>query len=203
MSREHLSITSLTCTSTSKPPRYKTPSTPSLYPMSNDGCKEPLLMKSVDSLPSPSSATSSVSPTQYEIQMSTSPNSSMYTAEWVRKDMNGNTSATDSNSSSGSTSRHQNGYSLYHEPMSLDERRKRNKAASAKYRAKKQTQISQMSNEIAMLTEENIALQKRLQQVCDDNELLRANLLAMQDYSDQTLKDNGMKRNRENEHMAI
>jgi predicted RNase H-like nuclease (RuvC/YqgF family) len=87
--------------------------------------------------------------------------------------------------------------------MSLDERRKRNKAASAKYRAKKQIQISQMSNEISLLTEENMDLQRRFQQVCDDNERLRAKLMVLQSQSDQTPNDKRMKRSRDSDHMPI
>lgn len=127
----------------------------------------------------------------------------MNTAESVRQDMNRQASPADPNSSSGSSYGHQSGHSLSQEPMSLDERRKRNKAASAKYRAKKQIQISQMSNEISMLTEENIDLQRRFQQVCDDNERLRAKLMALQSQSVQTPSDKRMKRSRDSDHMPI
>ncbi|CAO3660734.1 unnamed protein product [Umbelopsis ramanniana] len=201
MSREHLSITSLTCTTDS--PLHKPPPKPSLLSTTNGVYSESPPMKSFDSPTSSSSAASCVSPTHYEIQMSRYPNSLMYTAESVRKDMNRQASPADVNSSSGSSYGHQSGYSLSQEPMSLDERRKRNKAASAKYRAKKHIQISQMSNEISLLTEENIDLQKRFQQVCDDNERLRAKLMVLQSQFDQAPNDKRMKRSRDSDHMPI
>lgn len=200
MSREHLSITSLTCTTGS--PLYKPPPKPSLHSASNNVYGESPPIKSFDSPTSPSSTASCVSPTQYEGQMSRyHPNSPMYTLDSVRKDMNRQASPADRNSSSGSSYGNQSGYSLSHEPMSLDERRKRNKAASAKYRAKKQSQISQMSSEISQLTEANIDLQKRLQQVYGDNERLRAKLMVLQSQSDQPANDKGIKRSRESDHM--
>ncbi|KAI8580374.1 hypothetical protein K450DRAFT_238198 [Umbelopsis ramanniana AG] len=200
MSREHLSITSLTCTTDS--PLYKPPPKPSLHSASNDGYGGSPSIKSFDSPTSSSSAASCLSPTHYEVQMSRYPNS-MYTLDSVRKDLNRQASPADPNSSSGSSYGNQSGYSLSHEPMSLDERRKRNKAASAKYRAKKQSQISQMSSEISLLTEVNVDLQKRLQQVYDDNERLRAQLMVLQSQSDHPANDKEMKRSRDSDHMPI
>jgi cell shape-determining protein MreC len=127
----------------------------------------------------------------------------MYSIESVRKDLNRQASPADPNSSSGSSYGNQSGYSLSQEPMSLDERRKRNKAASAKYRAKKQIQISQMSSEISLLTEENTDLQKRLRQVRDDNERLRAKLMVLQSQTDQALNAKCLKRSRDSDHIHI
>lgn len=190
MSRERLSINSLTSTpptpcepllNQSLPPPQSVNRETSRYNPSDRLVSGSPTMKSADS-PTSSSSTSCVSPPQYEYQLARYPSSKYTTNDFIQRNMQRQISPTDPNSSS-SGSNHSN-LTQSQEPMSLDERRKRNKAASAKYRAKKQKQISQMSKEINSLTEENTLLQKRLQQVCDDNNHLRAKVQAMQGHSD-------------------
>ncbi|CAO3662761.1 unnamed protein product [Umbelopsis vinacea] len=200
MSRERLSINSLTSTpSTPREPFVNQPLPPpqsvnresSTSNLSDSVFSGYPTMKSADS-PTSSSSTSYVSPPQYEYQLPRYPSSKYTTNDFIQRNMHRQISPTDPNSSS-SGSNHSS-LSQSQESMSLDERRKRNKAASAKYRAKKQIQISQMSKKINSLTEENNLLQERLQQVCDDNNHLRAKVQAMQgrsetdDYSDKRQK---------------
>lgn len=59
-------------------------------------------------------------------------------------------------------------------PLSLQERRQRNKAASAKYRAKKNQQHGEMRAMISTLTKENDLLQRQLDHVKRENERLKA-----------------------------
>ncbi|GAB5587505.1 hypothetical protein Unana1_02405 [Umbelopsis nana] len=180
MSREHLSINSLT--GSSPPPPPEPPTHYHLQPQHqreyafNRHSRSPPSHNNKSSIDSPTSYSSAscVSPPQFEMHMSRYPNS-------MDSRNHRTQSLTDpSSSSSGSNNSHANGRTSSQEPMSLDERRKRNKAASAKYRAKKQIQISQMSNEINLLTEENSMLQKRLKQVCEDNDILRSKIIAME-----------------------
>ncbi|CAO3650582.1 unnamed protein product [Mucor fragilis] len=58
-------------------------------------------------------------------------------------------------------------------PLTLQERRQRNKAASAKYRAKKNQQHGEMRMLISSLTKENDLLQRQLDHVRRDNEKLK------------------------------
>ncbi|KAI9366634.1 hypothetical protein BD770DRAFT_303181, partial [Pilaira anomala] len=57
---------------------------------------------------------------------------------------------------------------------SLQERRQRNKAASAKYRAKKNHQYGEMRRMISSLTKENDLLLRQLDHVRRDNNRLKA-----------------------------
>ncbi|KAL1931434.1 hypothetical protein VTP01DRAFT_9576 [Rhizomucor pusillus] len=59
-------------------------------------------------------------------------------------------------------------------PLSLQERRRRNKAASAKYRAKKNQQHGEMRRLIASLTRENELLQRQLDHMSRENNRLKA-----------------------------
>ena len=59
-------------------------------------------------------------------------------------------------------------------PLSLQERRERNKAASAKYRAKKNLQHGEMKSVIASLTRENELLQRQLEHIKQENNQLKA-----------------------------
>jgi hypothetical protein len=59
-------------------------------------------------------------------------------------------------------------------PLSLQERRQRNKAASAKYRAKKNQQHGEMRVMISTLTKENDLLQRQLEHIRRENERLKA-----------------------------
>lgn len=59
-------------------------------------------------------------------------------------------------------------------PLSLQERRRRNKAASAKYRAKKNQQHGEMRGLIASLTRENELLQRQLENLSHENNRLKA-----------------------------
>lgn len=58
--------------------------------------------------------------------------------------------------------------------LSLQERRQRNKAASAKYRAKKNQQYGEMRNMITTLTKENELLSRQLEHVKRENIRLRS-----------------------------
>jgi predicted RNase H-like nuclease (RuvC/YqgF family) len=58
-------------------------------------------------------------------------------------------------------------------PLSLAERRQRNKAASAKYRAKKHAVTAQMSNRIDALTASNVRLQRELDDAQRENSKLK------------------------------
>jgi hypothetical protein len=68
-----------------------------------------------------------------------------------------------SNSSTGSPS-----------PISLHERRQRNKAASAKYRQKKNQQHGEMRSIIGHLTEENALLTRQVEELKRENQMVRA-----------------------------
>ncbi|ORY96250.1 hypothetical protein BCR43DRAFT_413457, partial [Syncephalastrum racemosum] len=57
---------------------------------------------------------------------------------------------------------------------SLQERRQRNKAASAKYRAKKNQQYGEMRSLIASLTKENELLMRQLDHMNRENSTLKA-----------------------------
>ncbi|KAG0168030.1 hypothetical protein DFQ28_004229 [Apophysomyces sp. BC1034] len=59
-------------------------------------------------------------------------------------------------------------------PISLDERRQRNKSASAKYRAKKNQKYIEMRTLIASLTKENELLMRQLDNVRDENAKLKS-----------------------------
>ncbi|KAI8145808.1 hypothetical protein BJV82DRAFT_602341 [Fennellomyces sp. T-0311] len=59
-------------------------------------------------------------------------------------------------------------------PLSLQERRQRNKAASAKYRAKKNQQHGEMRSLIASLTRENELLQRQIEHYGQENSQLKA-----------------------------
>ncbi|CAO3702584.1 unnamed protein product [Rhizopus stolonifer] len=61
-----------------------------------------------------------------------------------------------------------------HPPMSADERRYRNKLASAKYRAKKQESMKSMSGKVSHLMNSNYQLSRELAKTKQENELLRA-----------------------------
>jgi septin family protein len=56
----------------------------------------------------------------------------------------------------------------------LQERRQRNKAASAKYRQKKNVQQHEMRNMIHQITERNSLLERQLKEVHEENQKLRA-----------------------------
>jgi radical SAM superfamily enzyme YgiQ (UPF0313 family) len=58
-------------------------------------------------------------------------------------------------------------------PLSLQERRQRNKAASAKYRAKKNQQQGEMRTFISSLTKENELLQRQVDHVRRENNRLK------------------------------
>ncbi|KAG2178470.1 hypothetical protein INT44_001622 [Umbelopsis vinacea] len=58
-------------------------------------------------------------------------------------------------------------------PLSLAERRQRNKAASAKYRAKKHAVTAQMSSKIDNLTASNTRLQRELEEAHKENQKLK------------------------------
>lgn len=64
--------------------------------------------------------------------------------------------------------------SLQAPPLSLQERRQRNKAASAKYRAKKNQQHGEMRSMILSLTKENDLLQRQLDHIRHENGRLKA-----------------------------
>ncbi|KAG2221514.1 hypothetical protein INT45_008839 [Circinella minor] len=59
-------------------------------------------------------------------------------------------------------------------PLTLQERRLRNKAASAKYRQKKNQQQNDMRQMICRLSEHNAVLERQLQELRMENERLRA-----------------------------
>ncbi|KAI9312965.1 hypothetical protein BX666DRAFT_1983742 [Dichotomocladium elegans] len=59
-------------------------------------------------------------------------------------------------------------------PITLEERRLRNKIASARYRAKKNLQHDEMRSLIASLTRENEILQRQLEHVGHENSRLKA-----------------------------
>ncbi|KAI8095096.1 uncharacterized protein B0P05DRAFT_524672 [Gilbertella persicaria] len=65
-------------------------------------------------------------------------------------------------------------------PMSIEERRYRNKLASAKYRAKKQASMKSMTAKVSQLMASNSSLQRELSKVKQENEVLRAMLLNQQ-----------------------
>ena len=77
-------------------------------------------------------------------------------------------SVTQMNSSSPSATRYAQDI-----PLSLAERRQRNKAASAKYRAKKHAVTAQMSNRINELTASNARLQRDLDDAQRENQKLK------------------------------
>ncbi|KAI8876604.1 hypothetical protein K501DRAFT_200047 [Backusella circina FSU 941] len=58
--------------------------------------------------------------------------------------------------------------------MSIEERRHRNKLASAKYRAKKQANIKTISSKVSELMESNSELSDELNRVKQENAVLRA-----------------------------
>lgn len=60
-----------------------------------------------------------------------------------------------------------------HPPMSAEERRYRNKLASAKYRAKKQASMKNMSTKVSQLMTTNHQLSRELAKVKQENEILR------------------------------
>ncbi|KAI8094773.1 hypothetical protein BDF21DRAFT_316875, partial [Thamnidium elegans] len=57
--------------------------------------------------------------------------------------------------------------------VTLQERRQRNKAASAKYRQKKNTQQHEMRNMIHQISERNALLERQLREVREENQKLR------------------------------
>lgn len=59
-------------------------------------------------------------------------------------------------------------------PLTLQERRARNKAASAKYRQKKNQQQNEMRQMITRLSEQNAVLERQMQELRKENERLRA-----------------------------
>ncbi|KAI9249287.1 hypothetical protein BY458DRAFT_525821 [Sporodiniella umbellata] len=61
-----------------------------------------------------------------------------------------------------------------HPPMSAEERRYRNKLASAKYRAKKQESMKSMSGKVSHLMNTNYQLSRELAKTKQENEILRA-----------------------------
>jgi predicted nuclease with TOPRIM domain len=61
-----------------------------------------------------------------------------------------------------------------HPNDSLEERRQRNKEASAKYRQRKNTQQRAMRNTICQLSDRNAMLERQLQEVRQENQKLRA-----------------------------
>lgn len=79
-----------------------------------------------------------------------------------------------SNSDSGCLSKTTSMSSLQVAPLSLQERRQRNKAASAKYRAKKNQQHGEMRSHILALSKENDLLQRQLDHVRGENNRLKA-----------------------------
>ncbi|KAG1474382.1 hypothetical protein G6F56_000393 [Rhizopus delemar] len=58
-------------------------------------------------------------------------------------------------------------------PLTLEERRLRNKAASAKYRQKKNQQQNEMKHTISRLSEQNAVLERQLQELRMENERLK------------------------------
>lgn len=56
----------------------------------------------------------------------------------------------------------------------LQERRQRNKAASAKYRQKKNIQQNEMRNMISQISERNATLERQLREIRSENQKLRA-----------------------------
>ncbi|CAO3667963.1 unnamed protein product [Rhizopus microsporus] len=60
-----------------------------------------------------------------------------------------------------------------HPPMSAEERRYRNKLASAKYRAKKQQSMKNMASKVSQLMTSNYQLSRELAKVKQENEILR------------------------------
>ncbi|CEP16100.1 hypothetical protein [Parasitella parasitica] len=68
-------------------------------------------------------------------------------------------------------------------PMSVEERRYRNKLASAKYRAKKQASMKSMTSKVSQLMTSNSSLQRELSKVKQENEVLRAMLMNQQQNS--------------------
>ncbi|KAJ2959842.1 hypothetical protein NQZ79_g4732 [Umbelopsis isabellina] len=217
MSREHLSINSLTCPTdgtTERLPRKRehhdtSPPPPLLYksyhPAQSDQLS-PLYPPSGHNRNGSSPALDAHSPESSSSMSCVSPpNQNQRLARYPPHQPNrysdhhysyNKQSSSDPNSSSSSNGNHSGGQTSQ-EPMSLDERRKRNKAASAKYRAKKQIQITHMSNEINILTHENNLLQKKLKQICDDNDMLRAKIQSMQ--SDQETTDTHRKKHSRDE----
>ncbi|CAO3636232.1 unnamed protein product [Mucor fragilis] len=79
--------------------------------------------------------------------------------------------------SSPTTSERRNSFQL---PMSVEERRYRNKLASAKYRAKKQASMKSMTSKVSQLMTSNSSLQRELSKVKQENEVLRAMLMTQQ-----------------------
>ncbi|KAG0164956.1 hypothetical protein DFQ28_009543 [Apophysomyces sp. BC1034] len=59
-------------------------------------------------------------------------------------------------------------------PLTLQERRQRNKTASAKYRQKKNQQQNEMRQMIGRLSEKNAVLERQLQEIRMENEQLKA-----------------------------
>ncbi|KAI8639963.1 hypothetical protein BD408DRAFT_391507 [Parasitella parasitica] len=68
-------------------------------------------------------------------------------------------------------------------PMSVDERRYKNKLASAKYRAKKQASMRSMTSKVSQLMTSNSSLQRELSKVKQENEMLRAMLMSKQQHN--------------------
>ncbi|KAG1048371.1 hypothetical protein G6F43_009231 [Rhizopus delemar] len=58
-------------------------------------------------------------------------------------------------------------------PLTLEERRLRNKAASAKYRQKKNQQQNEMKQMISKLSEQHAVLERQLQELRSENERLK------------------------------
>ncbi|KAL0075860.1 hypothetical protein J3Q64DRAFT_1625649, partial [Phycomyces blakesleeanus] len=58
--------------------------------------------------------------------------------------------------------------------LTLQERRLRNKTASAKYRQKKNQQQNEMRQMIGCLSEQNAVLERQLQELRTENERLKA-----------------------------
>ncbi|ORX54911.1 hypothetical protein DM01DRAFT_1276063, partial [Hesseltinella vesiculosa] len=58
--------------------------------------------------------------------------------------------------------------------LTLQERRQRNKTASARYRAKKNQQHQDMRSMINSLTKENDVLLRQLEQIMQENQQLKA-----------------------------
>ncbi|KAG2176443.1 hypothetical protein INT43_005683 [Umbelopsis isabellina] len=218
MSREHLSINSLTCPThvdterlprkrdhrdTSPPPllykSYHPTQSDQLSPLySSSGHNRNRSSPAIDAhSPESSSSMSCVSPPNQDMRLAKYPSHLANQYNDNHYPYSSKKSPSDPNSSSSSNGNYSGGQTSQ-EPMSLDERRKRNKAASAKYRAKKQIQITHMSNEINILTHENNLLQKKLKQICDDNDMLRAKIQSMQ--SDQEPADGKRKKQPRDEH---
>ncbi|KAG2194061.1 hypothetical protein INT46_008213 [Mucor plumbeus] len=80
-------------------------------------------------------------------------------------------------SCSSPSSERRNSFQL---PMSVEERRYRNKLASAKYRAKKQASMKSMTSKVSQLMSSNSSLQKELLKVKQENEVLHALLMNQQ-----------------------